>query len=66
MSDPTISSTFNSQEIYEKISSLYEQFQIEHLSKSKAAHGRARKILGEIKKLVGEYKKASITEDKQK
>lgn len=56
----------NSQEIYEKIVSLFEEFQSEHASKSKAAHGRARKALGEIKKLIGEYKKASVTEDKQK
>jgi hypothetical protein len=30
-----------------------------------AAHGRARKALGEIKKLVTEYRKASIDEDKK-
>ena len=37
----------------------------EHEGKSKAAHGRARKALGEIKKLVTEYRKASVAEDKK-
>jgi len=55
----------NTQEIFEKIEALYETFKAEHAGKSKAAHGRARKILGEIKKLVAEYRKASIDEDKK-
>jgi hypothetical protein len=56
----------NTQEIFEKIEYLYETFKVEHKGNSKAAHGRARKALGEIKKLVTEYRKASITEDKTK
>lgn len=55
-----------SQEIYEQIESLFESFNHEHSGTSKAAHGRARKALGEIKKLVTDYRKASVTEDKQK
>jgi hypothetical protein len=55
----------NTQEIFEKIEALYETFKAEHAGKSKAAHGRARKTLGEIKKLVAEYRKASIDEDKK-
>ena len=55
----------NTQEIFEKIEALYELFKAEHAGKSKAAHGRARKALGEIKKLVTEYRKASIDEDKK-
>lgn len=53
-------------EIFEKIDALYETFKAEHNGSSKAAHGRARKALGEIKKLVTEYRKASVAEDKTK
>ena len=53
------------QEIFEKIETLYETFKEEHNGKSKAAHGRARKALGGIKKLVTEYRKASVAEDKK-
>jgi hypothetical protein len=56
----------NTQEIFEQIEYLYETFKLEHAGKSKAAHNRARKALGELKKLVTEYRKASITEDKTK
>jgi hypothetical protein len=56
----------NTQEIFEKIESLYETVKVEHTGKSKAAHSRARKALGEIKKLVTEYRKASTAEDKVK
>lgn len=55
----------NTTEIFEKIEELYESFKAEHAGTSKAAHGRARKVLGEIKKLVAEYRKASIDEDKK-
>jgi hypothetical protein len=55
----------NTIEILEKIEALYESFKAEHAGKSKAAHGRARKALGEIKKLITEYRKASINEDKK-
>jgi len=54
----------NTQELFEQIDHLYEMFKLEHGGKSKAAHGRARKALGEIKKLVTEYRKASVAEDK--
>ena len=53
------------QEIFEKMESLFESFKAEHSKNSKAAHGRARKVLGEIKKLVAEYRKASINETKK-
>lgn len=56
----------NTQEIKEQLDILYEVFTAEHAGKSKAAHGRARKALGEIKKLVSEYRKASVAEDKAK
>lgn len=56
----------NTQEIKEQLDILYEVFTAEHSASSKAAHGRARKALGEIKKLVAEYRKASVAEDKAK
>jgi hypothetical protein len=56
----------NTTELFEKIEVLFEEFKAEHAKTSKAAHGRARKALGEIKKLVTEYRKASIDEDKAK
>ena len=55
----------NTQELVEKMELLFEEFKAEHVKTSKAAHGRARKALGEIKKLVTEYRKASIDEDKK-
>lgn len=55
----------NTQELKEKLDALYETFSTEHAGTSKAAHGRARKALGEIKKLVTEYRKASVAEDKK-
>ncbi len=56
----------NTTELFEKIELLFEEFKAEHAKTSKAAHGRARKALGEIKKLVTEYRKTSIDEDKAK
>ncbi len=53
------------QEIIDKIEVLYESFKAEHAGTSKAAHGRARKALGNIKKLISEYRKASVAEDKK-
>ena len=56
----------NTQELFERLDVLFETFKVEHAGKSKAAHGRARKALGENKKLVTEYRKASVAEDKAK
>ena len=56
----------NTQELFERLDVLFETFKGEHAGKSKAAHGRARKALGEIKKLISEYRKASVAEDKAK
>jgi len=55
----------NTQELFDKIDALYEVFKAEHAGKSKAAHGRARKALGEIKKVITEYRQASVAEDKK-
>ena len=55
-------------ELYNQLNELWEQFQENHRSHSekgnKAAGGRARKHIGEIKKLVTEYRKASVSESK--
>ena len=58
----------SSNELYNTINDLFEDFQENHrdfASKgNKAAGGRARKSIGEIKKLVTDYRKASISESK--
>mgnify|MGYP006001038105 FL=1 len=56
----------NTQELKEQLDALYEKFSVEHEGTSKAAHGRARKALSEIKNVIKEYRAASINEDKQK
>jgi hypothetical protein len=57
-----------SSELYNQLNDLWEQFQENHRAHSekgnKAAGGRARKAIGEIKKLVTEYRKASVSESK--
>ena len=56
-------------ELYDQLNELWEQFQENHRAHSekgnKAAGGRARKHIGEIKKLVTEYRKASVSESKR-
>ena len=58
----------NTNELYEQIEELFEDFQHNHKTfaekGNKAAGGRARKHIGEIKKLVTEYRKASVSESK--
>ena len=57
-----------SNELYEQIEAAFEDFQENHkkfVNKgTKAAGGRARKAIGEIKKLVTDYRKASVSESK--
>ena len=54
--------------LYSEIKELFEQFEENHSVFSekgtKAAGGRARKAIGEIKKMVTDYRKASISESK--
>ncbi|MBT4207170.1 histone H1 [Candidatus Woesearchaeota archaeon] len=56
-------------ELNEQITKLYTEFSENHEIYSekgnKAAGGRARKALGELKKLVTGYRKASVEESKQ-
>ena len=58
----------SSNELYEKIEACFEDFQENHKKFSekgtKAAGGRARKAIGEIKKMVTAYRQASVTESK--
>jgi len=54
----------NTEELFEQIDTLYTEFKENHEAPTKAAKGRARKALGEIKKLVTEYRKASVSEAK--
>jgi hypothetical protein len=54
------------QELFEQMQNLWNEFSAEHSKASKAAHGRARKAVGELKKLVTEYRKASVAEGKAK
>ena len=58
----------STENLYNTINDLFEDFQENHRSFSskgnKAAGGRARKSIGEIKKLVTDYRKASISESK--
>ena len=54
--------------LYSDIKNLFNEFEENHSVFSekgtKAAGGRARKAIGEIKKLVTDYRKASVTESK--
>ena len=54
--------------LYDKISEYLEEFHDNHQvfveKGNKAAGGRARKAIGEVKKLVTEYRKASVEASK--
>ena len=58
----------DSKKLYEQLKALWEEFEENHEKftekGNKAAGGRARKSIGEIKKLVTEYRKASVAESK--
>ena len=58
----------NTNELYETMNNLWEEFQENHRSftdkGNKAAGGRARKAVGEVKKLVTSYRQASVSESK--
>ena len=55
-------------ELYDTLNNLWEEFQENHRTFSekgnKAAGGRARKAVGEVKKLVTSYRQASVDESK--
>ena len=54
--------------LYETMNNLWEEFQTNQRTftekGNKAAGGRARKAVGEVKKLVTDYRKASVSESK--
>ena len=56
-------------ELHSKIKEHFEEFDKNHEAHvekgNKAAGGRARKHIGEIKKLVTDYRKASISQSKK-
>jgi hypothetical protein len=54
----------NSNELFEQMKALFTEFETEHNGTTKAAKGRARKAIGELKKLVTEYRKVSVEESK--
>ena len=58
----------NTTELYEELTALWADFESNHAvyveKGNKAAAGRARKAIGEIKKLVTPFKKASVEEGK--
>ena len=58
----------STENLYNEINDLFESFQENHRAHSekgnKAAGGRARKAIGEIKKMVTAYRQASVSESK--
>jgi hypothetical protein len=56
----------NTQELFTKISELFETAKENHVETSKAAKSRARKAFSEMKKLIAAYNKASVAEVKAK
>ena len=58
----------SSKALFDKIKEHFDEFESNHQAHAekgnKAAGGRARKHIGEIKKLVTEYRKASVSESK--
>ena len=58
----------STENLYNTINDLFETFQENHRDFSskgnKAAGGRARKAIGEIKKMVTAYRQASVSESK--
>ena len=58
----------SSKELFDEIKKHFDEFESNHQAHAekgnKAAGGRARKAIGEIKKLVTEYRKASVAESK--
>jgi len=58
----------STENLYNELNTLWEDFQENHRAfeskGNKAAGGRARKSLGEIKKLVTGYRQASVSESK--
>jgi hypothetical protein len=52
------------QEVYSELKRLWEEFDKNHNSTTKAGASRARKALGDLKNLITPYRKASVSEDK--
>jgi hypothetical protein len=54
----------NKQELFEKMLSLWTEFEAQHNGTTKKSQQQARKAVGELKKLVTDYRKASVAEGK--
>ena len=58
----------STENLYNELNNLWEDFQENHRAfeskGNKAAGGRARKAIGEIKKLVTGYRQTSVSESK--
>ena len=52
------------EDLFTQMQTLWETFETEHNSTTKAGKGRARKVIGELKKLVTDYRAASVEETK--
>jgi hypothetical protein len=52
------------EDLFVQMRELWETFETEHTSTTKAGKGRARKAIGELKKLVTEYRASSVEENK--
>lgn len=50
------------EQLFEQMNELWQSFEAEHNSTTKAGKARARKAIGELKKLVTDYRKASVEE----
>ena len=55
----------NTQELFDKITDLYNIAKVNHEDKFKASKGKARKALSEMKKIIALYNKASVAENKR-
>lgn len=54
----------SSQDLYDKMKTLWEQFEAGHNATTKKGKANARKAIGELKKLVTDYRKQSVNESK--
>jgi hypothetical protein len=52
------------QELFEKMTQLWETFVVEHNKTTKVSQKNARTAIGDLKKLVTDYRQASVEETK--
>jgi hypothetical protein len=54
----------NTEETFNEMEKMWEDFKTNHHSDTKISNKRARKNIGELKKVITEYRKASVQEEK--